>query len=61
MASSWDSWTLSIERGHKLFFKLLNYFSASESDDLQMKELSDQLEAEQYFAVRILLIQILIA
>lgn len=27
-------------------------FSASAMDDLQMKELQDQLEAEQYFSVR---------
>ena len=29
------------------------YFSASAVDDLQMKELQDQLEAETYFSVKL--------
>ena len=29
------------------------YFSASQNDDMQIKKLSDQLEAEQHFSVGI--------
>lgn len=34
-----------------LFNDLFLLFSSSAMDDLQMKELQDQLEAEQYFSV----------